>query len=166
MVRRFRHVRRLDHARAVGESSERPSHEVPRLTPRLYSCERPSGGCVGGSRPCGWDGSRAGDGPGGRNGSCAGPGGPDDRRSVAVQLQLSPDGGRRRPRLRDAAAALRRRLDGHRRPSGGRRRRPDGPKVRMEQLLGPAPHNRVGTGRHESREGGENDFTRRLSTSP
>ena len=135
---------------------------------RIHAGERPGGGCVGGSRPCGgtggWDGSRARTGgwndsfpggePGGRNGSCAGPGGPDDRCSVAVQLQLSPNGGRRRPRLRDAAAASgasgrndRRsaalhgddlRLDGLRRLR--RRRRPDGQKVRMEQLLGPAPH--------------------------
>ena len=51
--------------------------------------------------------------PGGRNGTCAGPGGPDDRRSVAVQLQLSPNGGRRRARLRDAATG-----------TSGRNRRP------------------------------------------
>ncbi len=148
------------------------------------------------ARTGGWNGSRAGGEPGGRNGSCAGPGGPDDRRSVAVQLQLPPDGGRRRARPRDAAAALHRRPDGRRRHRlrdaaaasdasgrndrrsaalrrrvnaasrrGSRRRRPDGPQVRMEQLLGPAPH-RVGTGRHANRTGGENDFTRRLSTSP
>ena len=121
-----------DHAGAVGQPPERSSHEVARLTPCVHACERPGGGCVGGSRPCGRAGGRdrsraGGDGTGGRDGSVAGGGAasPDDRRSVAVQLQLSPDGGRRRPRLRDAAAALR----WHRGPSGGRRRRPNGPQV-------------------------------------
>ena len=95
-----------------------------------------------GPRAGGRDGSRAGgDGTGGRDGSVDGGGAasPDDRRSIAVQLQLSSDGGRRRPRLRDAAAASRRndrrsaalchRRNAASRPSGGRRRRPDGPKV-------------------------------------
>ena len=76
-----------------------------------------------GGRAGGRDGSRArtgragGDRTGGRDGSVAGGGtvSPDDRRSVAVQLQLSPDGGRRRPRLRASAATS---------GASGRNRRP------------------------------------------
>ena len=123
----------------VGQSPQRKSDEVPRCSLGLHAGKCAGGGCVGGSRPSGWtggrDGSRAGgDGTGGRDGSVAGGGAasPDDRRSVAVQLQLSPNGGRRRARPRDAA--VRRRLDERRRPrlrdaaaasgASGRNRRP------------------------------------------
>ena len=124
----------------VGQSPQRKSDEVPRCSLGLHAGKCAGGGCVRGSRPCGWDGSIAGDGPSGRDDSGARPGGPDDRRSVAVQLQLSPDGGRRRPRLRDAAAASgasgrnrRPSLAGRRSAAiqcrGSCRRRPDGPQV-------------------------------------
>ena len=131
----------------VGQSPQRKSDEVPRCSLGLHAGKCAGGGCVGGSRPSGWtggrDGSRAGgDGTGGRDGSVAGGGAasPDDRRSVAVQLQLSPNGGRHRPRLRDGAAAsgasgrndrssAALRAAAESRPSGGRRRRPDGAKV-------------------------------------
>ena len=81
------------------------------------------------------------------------PGGPDDRRSVAVQLQLPPNGGRCRPRLRGGAAGLRRRPDGHSRSSGGRRRRADGPQVVNGAITRARTPLSKGTGRHESREG-------------